>query len=229
MKPLSEPLALACPKLSNLATNSVPARAAGTPFLGLASRKEQLSALDSGQIGSLVKSNGWHRSNNSFKPSPLRGLVQVPCKFHLPKAANRSVLTQALDRSRNKCRSTSVKPVSEPLALASSMLSSLATNSVPARAAGTPFLGLASRNERLSALDSGQISSLFKSTAGTGLTIRSSRARFAASCKLLQVSLAQGRKAARLNSGVRPGQKKSPVNKRQAKSACCLPSPHSDL
>ena len=35
-----------------------------------------------------------------------------------------------------------------------------------------------------------------------GLTIRSSRARFAASCKFLQVSLAQGRKAARLNSGV---------------------------
>jgi hypothetical protein len=35
------------------------------------------------------------------------------------------------------------------------------------------------------------------------LTIRSSRARFAASCKFLQVSLAQGRKAVRLNSGVR--------------------------
>ena len=47
--------------------------------------------------------------------------------------------------------------------------------------AGTPFLGSAFRKERLSALDSGQISSLVKSTAGTGLTIRSSRARFAAS------------------------------------------------
>ena len=34
--------------------------------------------------------------------------------------------------------------------------------------------------------------------------MRSSRARFAASCKFLQVSLAQGRKSARLNSGVRP-------------------------
>ena len=86
--PFSRPL--------SLATNSVPARAAGTPFLGSASRKERLSALDSGQIGSLVKSHGWHRSNNSFKPSPLRGLVQVPCKFHLPKAANRPGLTQAL-------------------------------------------------------------------------------------------------------------------------------------
>ena len=40
------------------------------------------------------------------------------------------------------------------------------------------------------------------------LTIRSSRARFAASCKFLQVSLAQGRKAARLNSGVRRRQTK---------------------
>ena len=36
------------------------------------------------------------------------------------------------------------------------------------------------------------------------LTIRSSRARFAAWCKFLQVSLAQGRKAVRLNSGVGP-------------------------
>jgi hypothetical protein len=37
--------------------------------------------------------------NNSFKPSPLRGLVQVPCKFHSPKAAKRPGLTQALGRS----------------------------------------------------------------------------------------------------------------------------------
>ena len=51
------------------------------------------------------------------------------------------------------------------------------------------------------------------------LTIRSSRARFAASCKFLQVSLAQGREAARLNSGVRPVQEQMPVNKRQAKLA----------
>ena len=49
--------------------------------------------------------------------------------------------------------------------------------------AGTPFLGSASRKERLSALDSSQIGLLVKSTAGTGLTIRSSRDRFAASCK----------------------------------------------
>ena len=62
--------------------------------------------------------------------------------------------------------------------------------------------------------------SRLKATAGNELTIRSSRARFAASCKFLQVSLAQGRKAVRLNSGVRPVQKQMPVNKRQAKLAC---------
>ena len=39
--------------------------------------------------------------------------------------------------------------------------------------------------------------------AGCRLTIRSSRARFAASCKCYKFSPAQGRKAARLNSGVR--------------------------
>ena len=66
---------------------------------------------------------------------------------------------------------------------------------------------------------------MVKSTAGTGLTIRSSRDRFAASCKFLQVSLAQGRKAVRLNSGVRPVQKQGPVNKRQAKLAFYVPLP----
>ena len=35
-------------------------------------------------------------ANNSFKPSPLRGLVQVPLIIHLPKAAKRPGLTQAL-------------------------------------------------------------------------------------------------------------------------------------
>ena len=64
---------------------------------------------------------------------------------------------------------------------------------------------------------------MVKSTAGTGLTIRSSRDRFAASCKFLQVSLAQGRKAVRLNSGVRPVQKQLPVNKRQAKLGLFFP------
>ena len=62
---------------------------------------------------------------------------------------------------------------------------------------------MASRKERLSALDSSQINSLTKSTAGTGLTIRSSRARFAASCECGLFSPAQGRKSARLSSGVR--------------------------
>ena len=60
-------------------------QSAGTPFLGLASRKERLSALDSGQMSQLVKSNGWHRSNNSFKPSPLRGLVRALLIFTRPR------------------------------------------------------------------------------------------------------------------------------------------------
>ena len=132
-------------------------------------------------MGFLVKSNGWHRSNNSFKPSPLRGLVQVPCKFHLPKAAKRSGLTQALDRSRNKCRSTSVKP-SCGVFFPRPVLAFEPRHKLRAgKNAGTPFLGLAFHKERLSGLDSGQIDSSVKSTAGTGLTIRSSRARFAAS------------------------------------------------
>ena len=48
--------------------------------------------------------------------------------------------------------------------------------------AGTPFLGSASRKERSSVLYAIQVmGSWSKATAGTGLTIRSSRARFAAS------------------------------------------------
>ena len=62
----------------------------------------------------------------------------------------------------------------------------LATNSVPARAAGTPFLGSAFRKERSSVLHLAQVmGSWSKATAGTGLTIRSSRARFAASALAL--------------------------------------------
>jgi hypothetical protein len=44
--------------------------------------------------------------NNSFKPSPLRGLVQVSCKFHLPKAAKRPGLTQALAPMKTQSRTT---------------------------------------------------------------------------------------------------------------------------
>ena len=70
--------------------------------------------------------------------------------------------------------------------------------------AGTPFLGSASRKEQSSGLDlAHSMGSWSKATAGTGLTIRSSRARFAASCEFGSFSLAQGRKSARLNSGVR--------------------------
>src|SRR6478672_11542964 len=48
---------------------------AGTLFLGLASCKKRSSVSGLGSShGVLVKSHGWHRSNNSLKPSPLRGL-----------------------------------------------------------------------------------------------------------------------------------------------------------
>ena len=70
--------------------------------------------------------------------------------------------------------------------------------------AGTPFPGSAFHKERSSGLDLAQfMRSWSKATAGTGLTIRSSRDRFAASCKHHLFSLAQGRKSVRLNSSVR--------------------------
>ena len=69
-----------------------------------------------------------------------------------------------------------------------------------------------------------------KASLVSRLTIRSSRVRFAASAiGRYDSATCRGRCAARLNSGVRPGQKKSPVNKRQAKLACRLPSPSSGL
>ena len=96
------------------------------------------STLGSGH-GILLRSNGWHRSNNSFKPSPLRGLVCVPLHFHPHKAAKRSVLTQALDRSRRECRSTSVRPRWCLLFRRLVQVLIHATNSVPARAPALRF------------------------------------------------------------------------------------------
>ena len=91
-------------------------------------------------------------------------------------------LTLALDRSREKAGQQAKS--SEPWALACTRHVSLATNSAPARAAGTPFLGSAARKEQSSVPDLAQgVGSWSKATAGTGLTIRSSRDRFAASCK----------------------------------------------
>ena len=50
------------------------------------------------------------RPNNSLKPSPLRGLGAARYDWTIAKAAQRPGLAQALDRSRNKGRSTSVRP-----------------------------------------------------------------------------------------------------------------------
>ena len=99
----------------------------------------------------------------------------------IANAAQRPGLAQALDRSRNRCRSTSVSPSGlfcPRLAQAFDPRHKLRAG----KNAGTPFLGSAFRKKRLSGLDSAQgMGSLSKATAGTGLTIRSSRARFAAS------------------------------------------------
>ena len=173
---------LASPRPLILATNSVPARAPALRFWVWLFREERLSAPGSSQISSLVKST----AGTGLTIRSSRARFAASCKF----------LQVSLAQGRKAARLNSgVRPVQKqmPVNKRQSNLSgsctvvpralSLATNSVPARAAGTPFLGLASRKERLPALDSGQIGSLFKSTAGTGLTTRSSRARFAASCK----------------------------------------------
>ena len=134
---------------------------------------------------------GWHKG--SWSRSFIRGLTIRSsrdrfaarlkwCRVPSRRAAQRSGLTQALDRSRENAGQQA--KCSEPWALACSRLLILATNSVPARAAGTPFLGSAVRKERLAVLDVAQmLGSWSKATAGTGLTIRSSRDRFAASCR----------------------------------------------
>jgi hypothetical protein len=57
------------------------------------------------------------RSNNSFKPSPLRGLVQVLASFTCPRPQSGPGLTQALDRRRQdlcKERLASAKSFSDP-------------------------------------------------------------------------------------------------------------------
>ena len=94
----------------------------------------------------------------------------------IANAAQRPGLAQALDRSRNKCRSTSVRLGSEPLALAFFQAFEPRHKLRAGQSAGTPFLGLACPQRAVVGAVLGP-----KATAGTGLTIRSSRARFAAS------------------------------------------------
>ena len=48
----------------------------------------------------MVKSHGWHRSNNSLKPSPLRGLGAARYDWSIANAAQRPGLAQALGGSR---------------------------------------------------------------------------------------------------------------------------------
>ena len=147
---------LASPKLLILATNSVPAR---TPAL----RFWVQHLAESGcQFGTRLPVMGsWSKATagTGLTIRSSRDRFAASCKsanFHLHKAAKRPGLTQALDRSRNKCRSTSVRPSWRLFSPRLPKLSVLTTNSVPARAAGTPFLGSTPRKERSSVLDVAQ-------------------------------------------------------------------------
>ena len=140
-------------------------------------------------------------SNNSFKPKPLRsskGMAERAC--HAFASTTRFGLTQALDRARRRVRATSVRPSRR------AAFPRLAQTFDPrhklraGKNAGTPFLGSAFQSEIIgnswpgssqaqivgSTLGSGHRCWL-RATAGTGLTIRSSRHRFAASCKVLAI------------------------------------------
>ena len=109
-------------------------------------------------------------------------------------------LTQALDRARRRVRSTSVRPSWRAVFLRLAQAFDPRHKLRASKNAGTPFLGSAFQSEIIgnswpgssqaqivgSTLGSGHRCWL-RATAGTGLTIRSSRHRFAASCKVLAI------------------------------------------
>src|SRR6478672_10268 len=122
--------------------------------------------------------------NNSFKPRPLRGSACVlACSTPPFRAAVR--LNSGVRPVQKQL------PVNKHQACLHLLFPRLLQAFYPrhklraGQSAGTPFLGLASHEEQLSVVGSGEINCLAKSTAGTGLTIRSSRARFAASALAL--------------------------------------------
>ena len=131
-----------------------------------------------------------------------------------PSSAKRPGLTQALDRSirkQHQCRQQASARSSnqpEPRTVVLGCQDAFDPALPPCHSADSRLsvTGFRSRKERCRQLDL-QLRwwSWSKATAGTGLTIRSSRARFAASCKFIdKFHLPNFRKAARLNSGVRP-------------------------
>ena len=82
-------------------------KSAGTPSAGQSFARAPCGKIRGSDAG---QDQRWHRSNNAFKPSPLRGLVQVLLDFPLAQGRKSVRLNSALDRSRKRCRSTSVKP-----------------------------------------------------------------------------------------------------------------------
>ena len=135
------------------------------------SRRAQCSSWECKERG--VSGLTIRSSRARFAASALAGY-----DFTIANAAQRPGLAQALDRSRNKCRSTSVMP---NWRLSFSCLAQASEPRHKLRAgknAGTPFLGLACTQKAVVGAVLGP-----RATAGTGLTIRSSRDRFAASCK----------------------------------------------
>ncbi len=111
-------------------------KSAGTPSAGQPFARASFGKTRRSETGQHQR---WHRSNNAFKPRPLRGLVQVLLDFPLAQGRKSVRLNSALDRSRNKGRSTSVKPTLCLFFPVSPRLLSLATNSVPARAPALRF------------------------------------------------------------------------------------------
>ena len=138
-------------------------------------------------------------SGLTIRSSRVRFAASTRCGklVHLAAAATLLGLAQALDRSRSRCRSTSGKPKGRLLFPHLAQVFDPRHKLRAGKNAGTPFLGSAFQSEIIgnswpgssqaqivgSTLGSGHRCWL-RATAGTGLTIRSSRHRFAASCKV---------------------------------------------
>ena len=137
--------------------------------------------------------------NNSFKPRPLRGLGVVLQLSHR--------------RGRKSVRLYSgVRPQNQRSGHKSSSRNFLTTGGPPTLEQPRPVSGIA-KTRYASAVGCGftRVKALSapglpgqKSIAFSGLTIRSSRDRFAASAWRRRLCHRRGRKSVRLNSGVRP-------------------------
>ena len=156
--------------------------------------------FDGVKAGSQQKRPAGH--DLTIRSSRVRFAASSRCGklVHLAVAAPLPGLAQALDRARRRVRSTSVR-LSRRAAFPRLAQTFDPRHKLRAgKNAGTPFLGSAFQSEIIgnswpgrsqaqivgSTLGSGHRCWL-RATAGTGLTIRSSRHRFAASCKVLAI------------------------------------------